>query len=181
MRYLLTALAVLAFASPAFATDYHGACTVAFKGSSTLHDFHGKGKCEPFTVSITDGMVDMSKPAVAVAGMDTDNAKRDKQMREMFEQKKFPLITASAGTVALKDFRHKAGESSKVLFKLKIRDIVKPVTGTVSNFVETDSRITADVAFTVSLADYQLKPPSVLGLIKVGDKVSVTTSFTITK
>lgn len=181
MRYLVTVLVVLCFASSALATDYHGNCTVAFTGSSTLHDFHGKGKCEPFIVSTTDGVFDMSKPAVAVAGMDTANPKRDKKMHEMFDQKNFPLITANAGAVNLKDFRKKAGESPKVNFKLKIRDIVKPVTGTVSNFVETDSRITADVAFTVSLADYQLKPPSVLGVIKVDDKISVTTSFVITK
>lgn len=181
MRYLIPVIVALVFASSVFADDYRGDCTVAFKGSSTLHDFHGKGTCEPFTVSSTDGIVDMSKPAVTVAGMDTGNGKRDKKMYEMFEQKKYPVITASAGAVALKDFRKKAGESAKVNFKLKIRDIVKPVTGTVTNFVETDSRITADVAFTVSLADYQLKPPSVLGLINVDDKISVTTSFTLTK
>ncbi len=122
-----------------------------------------------------DGVVDMSKLTVAVAGMDTDNSKRDKKMREMFEEKKYPVITGSAGPVALKDVH------SKVSFNLKIRDIVKPVTATVTNYLETDSRISADVAFTLSLADYQLKPPSVLGMIKVGDKVSVKATIVLSK
>ena len=175
MRYLLSLILIFALSSTVFATDYHGECAIAFKGSSTLHDFHGKAACQPFTVSRTDGVVDMSNLTVAVAGMDTDNSKRDKKMREMFEENKYPVITGTAGPVALKDVR------DKVSFKLKIRDIVKPVTATVTNFVETDSRITADVAFTLSLAEYQLKPPSVLGMIKVGDKISVKATIVLSR
>ena len=175
MRYLLSLILIFALSSTVFATDYHGECAIAFKGSSTLHDFHGKAACQPFTVSKTDGVVDMSNLTVAVAGMDTDNSKRDKKMREMFEENKYPVITGTAGPVALKDVR------DKVSFKLKIRDIVKPVTATVTNFVETDSSITADVAFTLSLAEYRLKPPSVLGMIKVGDKISVKATIVLSR
>jgi polyisoprenoid-binding protein YceI len=125
----------------------------------------------------------MSTLSVAIADMDTDNSKRDKNMREMFDAKKYPLITGSAGPVALKDIRtmQKKGSDSahKIMFKLKIRDTVKPVTATIKNFVETDSRITADIAFTLSLAEYQLQPPSVLGMIKVDDKVTVTATFVL--
>ena len=175
MRYLLGLFLTFTLSSTVFATDYRGECAIAFHGSSTLHDIHGKAACQPFTVSKVDGVVDMSKLTVAVAGMDTDNSKRDKKMREMFEEKKYPVITGSAGPVALKDVH------SKVSFNLKIRDIVKPVTATVTNYLETDSRISADVAFTLSLADYQLKPPSVLGMIKVGDKVSVKATIVLSK
>jgi len=173
VRYLLSLILIFALSSTVFATDYHGECAIAFKGSSTLHDFHGKAACQPFTVSRIDGVVDMSNLTVAIAGMDTDNSKRDKKMREMFDEKKYPVITASSGPVALKDVRN------RVSFKLKIRDIVKPVTATVTNFVETDSRISADVAFTLSLAEYQLKPPSVLGMIKVDDKISVKATIVL--
>jgi len=183
MRYLITFILVFTLTSTVFATDYRGDCTIAFKGSSTLHDFKGKASCQPFTVSKTDGVVDMSKVSVAVADMDTDNSKRDKKMREMFDAKNYPVITGSAGQVALKDLRASSkkgtGSATKVSFKLKIRDIVKPVTATVTNFVETDSRITAELSFTLSLADYQLKPPLVLGVIGVDDKVSVTATFVL--
>ncbi|HBG05487.1 MAG: hypothetical protein A2075_21035 [Geobacteraceae bacterium GWC2_58_44] len=166
------------------ATDYRGDCTIVFHGSSTLHDFQGKAGCQPFTVSKIDGVIDMSKVSVAIADMDTHNAKRDKKMREMFEEDRFPVITGSAGVVALKDIRasitrEKGADSGKVGFTLKIREIAKPVTATVTNVVETDSRITADLAFTLSLAEYRLKPPSVLGVISVDDKVSVTATVVL--
>ncbi|MFZ4855496.1 MAG: YceI family protein [Desulfuromonadaceae bacterium] len=181
MRFLLVFVLLVTLPLTVGATDYRGDCDIVFQGSSTLHGFHGKARCQPFTVNIIDGIIDSSKLNVAIADMDTDNGKRDKNMREMFEEKKYPLITGSAAAVALKDIRtsQKSGSDSlhKISFKLKIRDVVKPVTATVKNFVETDSRITSDVAFTLSLADYQLQPPSVLGMIKVDDKVSVTATF----
>ncbi len=183
MRFLLVFVLIVALPLVVGATDYRGECDVVFQGSSTLHDFHGKARCQPFTVSTVDGVADMSKLSVAVADMDTDNAKRDKNMREMFEEKKHPLITGSAGAVALKDIRvsQKSGSSSthKISLKLKIRDIDKPVTATINNFAETDARITANISFTLSLADFMLKPPSVLGMIKVDDKVSVTATFVL--
>ena len=177
MRYLLTFILTFTISSTVFAADYRGDCKIAFEVDSTLHVVHGKASCQPFTVTRSDGVLEVSKVNVAVAGMDTDNRKRDKQMREMFEESKFPTLTGSAGSVALSDIRagiKKGGDgAAKVSFKLKIRDIEKPVTATVSNLVETDSRISADLAFTLSLADYQLKPPTVLGVIRVDDKVSV--------
>jgi len=176
MKYLLVLAFVFTLPLSVFATDYRGNCTIVFQGDSTLHGFQGKARCQPFTASKIDGVVDISKVSVAVADMDTDNAKRDKKMREMFEEKRFPLITGSAGLVALKEIRSvlkKGNDSATVAFKLKIREIVRPVTATVTKFVETDSRITAELAFTLSLADYRLQPPSVLGLISVDDKVSV--------
>lgn len=183
MRFLLIFVLIFTVPLSVYAADYRGDCNIAFQGSSTLHDFHGKTRCQPFTVSIIDGVIDISKLSVAIADMDTDNVRRDKNMREMFDEKKYPLITGSTGTIALKDIRtmQKSGTDSthKISFKLKIRDLAKPVTATIKNFVETDSRITADIAFTVSLAEYQLQPPSVLGMIKVDDKVSVTATFVL--
>jgi len=183
MRYLLTFILLSILSSTAFAADYRGACTIVFQASSTLHDFQGKASCRPFTAGIIDGVVEMSQLSVAVADMDTDNAKRDKEMREMFDHKKYPLITGSAGSVALKDIgasaKKGAKSATKVGFNLKIREVVKPVTATVTDFTETDARITAKLAFTLSLADYQLKPPSVLGVIRVDDKVSVTATIVL--
>jgi len=183
MRFLLVFVLLIVLTLNVSAADYRGDCNIAFHGSSTLHDFHGKARCQPFTVNNIDGVMDISKLSVAVADMDTDNSKRDKNMREMFEEKKHPLITSSAAVVPLKDIRatQKSGSSSssKVTFTLMIRDVAKPVTATITNFAETDSRITADVTFILSLADFLLKPPSVLGMIKVDDKVSVTASFVL--
>lgn len=178
MRYLVTFILLLALYSNVFAADYRGDCSIVFHGDSTLHGFQGKASCQPFTVSNSSGVLQIPRISVAVADLDTDNSKRDKKMREMFEEKKFPLITGSAGPVALYDIRaaHKGGDGAKVSVKLKIRDIEKPVSAQVTNLVETDARLTADLAFTLSLAEYQLRPPSVLGMIRVDDKVSAKVS-----
>lgn len=163
------------------ATDYQGSCTVAFEGSSTLHDFNGKGSCEPFLVSENAGVIIVPELTVAVSDMDTDNSSRDKKMRKMFEIEKYPLIKGTSGPVSLgairKTLEENIDSAPSHLFQLKIRDIEKPVTAILQNIEEMDDKITADVAFTLSLADYKLKPPSVFGIIRVGDTIKVTTSF----
>jgi len=177
MRYLSVLILLLCLPIAAPGADYRGECTVTFLGSSTLHDFNGKGRCQPFTVREAGGVFDMSRLSVAVAGLDTDNAKRDVKMREMFEEKEYPIITGSTAPVTLKELRDR--KDQKVTFNLKIRDISKPVSATLANLVETDSRITADLLFTLSLADYKLQPPSVLGVIRVSDKITVKTSVVL--
>lgn len=182
MRHLLTLVLILTLASTVFATDYHGDCSVVFRGDSTLHGFKGKVNCQPFTVAKGDGVLEIPRVSFPVAEMDTDNPKRDQKMREMFEEKSYPLITVQAGKVALDEIRaalKKGDGAAKVGLKLKIREIEKPVTATVTKLVESDSRIAAEVAFNVSLAEYQLKPPSVLGVIKVDDKVAVSATVVL--
>lgn len=173
----------LVFPFTALATEYQGSCSIVFQGSSTLHDFEGKGNCEPFTVSETGGIMNVPELVVAVAGMDTDNSKRDKKMHEMFNSDLYPLIKGSTGPVIIGEIRKALKENGdsteEVLFELTIREIVKPVTATLQNIVETGSTITADMVFSVSLAEYKLKPPSVLGIIRVGDQVNVTASFSL--
>ena len=181
-------VAVLIFAIPfapftALATDYQGSCSVAFQGTSTLHNFEGTGSCQPFMVDENAGVMTVPALSVAVSGMDTDNSKRDKKMRAMFDAETYPLITGRTGTVVLGELRKAVAEgkggSAGFDIELKIRNIEKPVTAVLQNIVETDSKLTADLVFSLSLADYQLEPPSVFGFIKVGDIVKVTTSFVL--
>ena len=183
MKWFVLFFLVFALPCPSFATDYRGSCTVVFRGSSTLHDFTGNGRCQPFTVEETDDIMHVPALNVAVSGMETGNDKRDQQMREMFEAEQFPLITGTTGSIPLKDFRMAqaagSGGPEELEMQLQIRDITKPVTAKVQNLVMTASKITADLNFSLSLADYQLKPPSVLGIIRVGDQVNVSVSFVL--
>lgn len=183
MRSLLVLALVLFLPFTALANDYQGNCSIIFQGSSTLHDFEGSASCESFTVSENADVMTFPELNVAVSGMDTDNTKRDKKMREMFMAEIYPLITGSAEAVVIKDIRKTLKESSddtaEFAFKLNIRETEKPVIATLQNIVEAGSTITADLFFSLSLADYQLKPPSVLGFIKVSDNVDVTVSFTM--
>lgn len=183
MRILIFFAILLILPVSALAIDYQGRCSVLFQVSSTLHDFDGKGSCLPFSVNEDAGVMAMSELNVAISGLDTDNVKRDKQMRKMFDVDTYPLIKGSIGPVSLGEIRKALNESDdsavEVVFQLKIRDIEKPVTASLQNIVETEAKITADLVFTLSLADYQLKPPSVFFIIRVGDSVKVTTSFSL--
>jgi polyisoprenoid-binding protein YceI len=182
MKWFVLLFLIFALPCPSLATDYRGSCTVVFEGSSTLHDFEGNGRCQPFTVEETDEIMHVPALNVAVSGMETGNDKRDQKMREMFEAEQFPLITGTTGPIPLKDFRMAqatGSDTSEVAMQLQIRDITKPVVARVQNLVMTAAKITADLNFSLSLADYQLKPPSVLGIIRVGDQVNVSVSFVL--
>jgi hypothetical protein len=181
LRILILITLFLAFPALALATDYQGSCSVIFQGSSTLHDFEGKGSCQPFHVSENVGIMIIPELSVAVSTMDTDNSKRDKKMRKMFNAENYPLIKGGIEPVSIADIRKALHENkeghSEVVFLLQIRDIEKPVTATLQNIIEAEGQISADMTFAISLADYQLKPPSVLGIIRVGDNINVTTSL----
>lgn len=183
MKYLLVLVLVFVLPLPCLAIEYSGNCSIVFHGSSTLHDFQGNGSCQPFTVKENAGTMIPPELKVVVAEMETGNAKRDKKMREMFAEEQFPLITGTSSPISLDDLRRRLelGKDSAgdVTINLKIRDITRPVKTTVHNIVITDSTIKADMDFPLFLADYQLKPPSVLGLIRVGDRIDVTVSFVL--
>ncbi|MFA5516310.1 MAG: YceI family protein [Desulfuromonadales bacterium] len=177
MKLLLVFFLLVAFPLSSLAGDYQGNCSVTFQGSSTLHDFNGAGSCQPFVVGEIDGVLKIPAISVPVAGLDTDNARRDKKMRAMFDGENFPLITGIGGPVDLASLANGAGS---LALTLQIRGIDRAVTATVDNVVKTDGTITADLAFPVSLANYRLEPPSVLGIISVDDQVNVALNIALT-
>jgi polyisoprenoid-binding protein YceI len=174
--------------APASAT-IRGACDVAFLVTSTLHDFPGSARCLPFEAVLAgdtagDPVIPVVEVDVAVAGMDTRNKSRDGQMREMFRSDRFPRIHAAAHDVNVERLREEMGKGHEGkapldLF-LRIRDVERKVRATASNLKESGDRVTFDLEFPVSLKEFDLKAPSVLGIIRVGDKVSVKATFTLT-
>jgi hypothetical protein len=121
---------------------------------------------------------------VPVAGMDTRNGSRDRQMREMFRSERFPRIHAAAHDVNVDRLREEMGKGregkSPLDLLLRIRDVERKVRATASNLKESGERVTSDLDFPVSLRGFDLKAPSVLGIIRVGDMVSVKARFTLT-
>jgi hypothetical protein len=166
-----------------------GACDVVFIGTSTLHDFSGSVRCLPFGAVLArdaagDPVIPVVEVEVAVAGMDTRNKSRDRQMREMFRSDRFPRIHAAAHDVNVGRLREgmgkdRGGKAPLDLF-LRIRDVERNVRATASNLKESGERVTFDLEFPVSLGEFGLKAPTVLGIVRVGDKVSVKTMFTLT-
>ena len=166
-----------------------GGCDVAFLVTATLHDVSGSARCLPFeAVLARDAAGRQVIPAVEVevpvAGMNTRNKTRDVKMREMFLSERFPRIHAAAHDVDVEQLRTEMGKdrvgNATIDLLLRIRDVERKVRATASNLKESGDRITFDLEFPVSLGEFDLKAPSVLGIIRVGDKVSVKATFTLT-
>jgi polyisoprenoid-binding protein YceI len=189
MKYRHVVLLLLLSAPPAFAGEVGGTCDVRFQGTSTLHDFSGKGVCMPFNASMVRDAAGRSflpsvEVEVPVAGMDTGNKSRDGQMREMFQADRFPRIRASVRDVDVGRLREEMGKDPEgkapLDLLLRIRDVERKVRATAGNLEETGERVSFALEFPVSLKEFGLKPPSVLGIIRVGDKVSVKATFDLT-
>lgn len=147
---------------------------IAFQGTSTLHSFEGTAVSRPFLLTFEEipetGQVRLSAAAALnVSAMSTANKKRDKNMLEMLGQKEFELIS---GTLPETAFPISGRGGARL--RLSIRDTELPVDAVLSNWKRNGNQIRFDLAFPVSLAAFGLEPPSVLGVIRVGDTVTVT-------
>jgi polyisoprenoid-binding protein YceI len=174
--------------APASATIL-GGCDVAFLVTSTLHDVPGSARCLSFEAVLARDaagrqVIPSVEVEVPVAGMDTRNKSRDGQMREMFQSERFPRIHAAAQDVDVERLRVETGKGrdgdASIDLLLRIRDVERKVRATASNLKESGEQVTFDLEFPVSLGEFDLKAPSVLGIIRVGDKVSVKATFTLT-
>ena len=170
-------------------TRFLGECDIAFLVPSTLHDVYGSSRCQPFPVRIARDpsgkeVIPVVEVEVPVAAMDTRNKSRDGQMREMFRSDRFPRIRGEARDVDVERIRVEIGKvrggNVSIDLLLRIRDVERKVRATASNLRESGERVTFDLEFPVSLGEFGLKAPSVLGIIRVGDKVSVKATFTLT-
>jgi polyisoprenoid-binding protein YceI len=154
-----------------------------------LHDVPGSARCLPFAAALARDaagrqVIPTVEVEVPVAGMDTRNATRDGKMREMFLSERFPRIHAAAHDVDVARLRVEIGKGREgdpsIDLLLRIRDVERKVRATASNLKESGEQVTFDLEFPVALGEFDLKPPSVLGIIRVGDKVSVKATFTLT-
>ncbi|MCL5885119.1 MAG: YceI family protein [Deltaproteobacteria bacterium] len=166
-----------------------GACDISFLATATLHDVSGSARCQPFTVRIARDapgkeVIPVVEVEVPVAAMDTRNKSRDGQMREMFRSDRFPRIRGTAHDVDVERLREEMGKGragkAPLDLLLRIRDVERKVRATASNLKESGERVTFDLDFPVSLGEFDLKAPSLLGIIRVGDKVTVKATFTLT-
>lgn len=187
-----TSIAVFLLAvsvSSAIAADFSGSCGIRFDGISTLHDFSGTARCQPFKATLASGpegksVVTEVEIAVIAGEMDTKDEKRDKEMRKMFEVEKYPRIQARLTDVEPDRIRREIGKDPNgkgaVELTLKIRNVERRVRAVIGNLRETRELVTFDAQFPVSLREFGLKPPSVLfGMISVRDTITVTAAFSL--
>jgi hypothetical protein len=187
LKYRLAALLLALLAGSAVAGSIQGTCDVLFLATSTLHDFSGTARSRPFTAPLAaDGAGKAVLPALVlefpVADMRTGNDSRDGKMREMFQADRHPVIRAVARDVDAESLRERMrkdrnGKVPLPVF-LDIRGMERKIQATAGNWKETGEQFSFDVEFPVSLREFGLAPPSVLGIIRVADRVDVKGNVT---
>jgi hypothetical protein len=149
--------------------------TIRFAGTSTLHDFAGTLPSQPFTLVLSNGT--WSADADVLAGlMNTANEKRDRKMHQMLATNSFPKLH---GAVTAAPVPGIAGTNATL--RLKIRDKSRDHSVLITGWSEDAREIKFHAAWELSLDDYALKPPSVLGVIRVGDRINLEAGVTAFK
>jgi hypothetical protein len=184
MKIVRIGVAFLLVLAPfARAEEIKGACIFRFVGISTLHDFTGTVRCQPFSLDLARSAeggtsIPSMEVHVLVGEMDTGNKSRDGQMRDMFESDRFPRIQGTVSGIDVDGIRREIGKEGGgkafVDLMLRIRDTERTIRAAVTNLQEEGSRVDFDVEFSVSLKDFGLRAPSFLGIFRVRDKVAVT-------
>jgi polyisoprenoid-binding protein YceI len=187
MRTAIVITLLLLLWSPSWALDIRGTCYITFLGTSTLHDFTGTVRSKPFTVSLTEGersgnFIHRVEVEVPVDEIDTDNKKRDKKLRKMFQSDQFPGIHGMIKEIRpdklRKELQARQNGAVTMDLTLKIRDIDRVIPVNIGNYREYGQQISFSMEFPVSLKAYNLKPPAPLfGLIRVGDRINVKITF----
>jgi hypothetical protein len=175
------ALALPILAAPAQAAEVGGRCRVVFFGSSTLHDFEGGAPCSRLEITGPgpDGTY-RAQADVAVAELDTGIGARDEKMRAMFDAGHHPLITARFERIEPDALR--ARRSDALAFRIRIRDVERPVTPSIVEWSETtgrSARLRAE--FELSLSDFGLEAPVAMGFMRVDDRVRVGVAVDLTE
>jgi hypothetical protein len=148
---------------------------IRFYGTSTLHDFGGTLPAQPFQLILSNNTW-TAEADVRSGLMATAEAKRDRNMHAMMDTNDYPLLR---GKVSAAPIPGPAGTNSVLRLKIRSQEADHPVR--VTQWQETDSDIHFHAAWELSLKQYGLKPPSVLGFIRVGDKVRLDADVTVHK
>ncbi|MDF1813752.1 MAG: YceI family protein [Verrucomicrobiales bacterium] len=172
------------------AQQWSGSCRIQFNGKSTLHDFTGNVTAEPFLIAVSNPTDPVNAAArgrvvAKAAKMDTQKPARDRKMYKVMGTGSFPDVVVDLGNLTAAATKPVAGgpvpTPTVIPFDLTIKGKTKKTIGKVSNWNYTDSKITFRVAFPVSLTSYGIKPPSVVGIVKVEDMISVTADVSLSR
>ncbi|RBP46456.1 YceI-like domain-containing protein [Roseimicrobium gellanilyticum] len=187
--FLTTVAVIVGLQQPTHAqsiTQWNGSASITFAGTSTLHDWSGSVKAQPFITSV--GMSDAAKPSsikarveVKAAEMDTKESKRDENMRKALRASDHPLVVGDIDT----QFSHLTpgiGATPQVLpFNLVIMGKSQSSVATISNWKQKGDSASFEMDFDVSMKTYSIRVPSVMLVIRVGDVVKVHAKVTLEK
>jgi hypothetical protein len=178
MRRLLTLLVLMGSACLRLPGEtLSGSTTAEFSGTSTLHAFTGTATSETFAVEWTPlpdnaGLLSSTNLSFKVSSLNTAHAKRDRNMVKMFGSTQ--NITGSLTAAAIS-----AGESPPLTVNIGTASQTVPLH--ILSCGEQNGQISFTGEFELSLKACGLKPPSVIGLIRVGDAVKVKVQTMLVK
>jgi polyisoprenoid-binding protein YceI len=173
MKYFYILATAFFLQATIHAGEVAASAAIRFAGTSTLHGFSGTVATQPFSAIFREdgktSQVHISATAtINVLDMNTQHKKRDKNMFKMLDAENFTLITG-----VLTDAPLPKEGGSEVPLRLTIRNVEQTVTATLSDLQRDGNSASCLMTFSVSLKAFDLKPPSVLGVIRVGDTVTV--------
>lgn len=156
---------------------WSGTSKISFDGTSTLHDWGGKVDAKPFATKVTtdvngDPTRVEATVTVEAAKMDTAEAKRDENMRKAMKVIEHPLIT---GVIDTPFTAIRQGDATPAALPLKLTLLGKTqnLTGKISHWKLDGDKASFDLDFDLSLKKSDIKVPSVLLFIRVGDTIKV--------
>jgi polyisoprenoid-binding protein YceI len=152
-----------------------GQAVVRFAGTSTLHDFGGQLAAQPFSLTLSNDTWSASAEVLA-SGMETANTKRDRKMHQMLEVSEFPEIHGSVTHAPVP-----GSSGTNVTLRMTIRETTHDLPVRITAWTQTADEIRFHADWTLSLKAYALKPPSVLGVIRVGEQVNLEADVTATR
>ncbi len=150
---------------------------VGFDAKSTLHDFSGvttkvDGK---FSVNLAKaGEKPLGTITVETKSLDTGLADRDVDMKKYLGAEQFAALTFewsgfTATAVDAKAMTVAGNATGKLTIRGKSHDVSMPVKVS----VDASKRVAIDGELSIKMSDYDVAPPSQLGLIKVEDEVKI--------
>lgn len=146
------------------------AATIRFAGNSTLHGFSGTATPEPMRVDSGRMMV-----SIPVSTMNTGNGARDRRMAKMLDMEHYPTITGSTDKLRFEQ----AGAGSQLPVAITIRDVTRTVTAICQRIESENDVVLVSMDLQISLREFELEAPTVMGLIRVDDQVSVTATWSV--
>jgi hypothetical protein len=173
--FVLALMAQIAAAQPPAPTSWPAEAIIRFSATSTMHDFEGEVPAQPFVLIVSSNAWS-AEADVLSALMGTGSKGRDKNMHEMLNTNDQPRIHGRVATAPKPD----AGSTNATL-SLKILEQQHDLPVQISSWSETDGTLSFHAEWELSLKQYKLKPPSVLGIIRVGDTVRLNADVTASK
>jgi polyisoprenoid-binding protein YceI len=165
---VLTALALAQAGQPTSWVVDPAASRVTFGIRHKLHAVEGVAReVEGRAVVAANGKV-QAMARIPVASLDTDEANRDEDMREVLEAGKFPFVVFKGiGALPVPPPRG-APVRLELTGELEVHGVRRPLTTAVELVFAEDGSARVKGAFQISLDAYGVKRPSLL-LVKIDD------------